>query len=234
MPLAGPQVESRAFERAPDGRLMWQAVVANLLPTDPVLRARIEVHVIVNEALRARFDAEPLVGVNMHSTRASNGPLATVLTLRDLLNDASPVLIANGDQFLAFDRGVDLFYRAAFHPSYEGAVSTFYNPFPQDLRWSYMTVSSAGLLMSIQEKKYVGPYATTGVYAWRSGKKFICYADAVIRDNVSVNGNYYVAQVYSQAVAEGLRFRNIPCESVHKLADIESRDKFLTSSTKKH
>ena len=106
-------------------------------------------------------------------------------------------------------------------------MSTFYNPFPEDLRWSYMTVSSAGLLMSIQEKKYVGPYATTGVYAWRAGDLFVTYADAVLRDAAPVNGRYYVAQVYSQAVAEGGRFRNIPCEAIHKLGDTASRDAFL-------
>jgi hypothetical protein len=87
-----------------------------------------------------------------------------------------------------------------------------------------MTVSTAGLLMSIQEKKYVGPYATTGVYAWARGDLFVTYADAVLRDGASEGGRYYVAQVYSQAVAEGLRFRNIPCDAITKLGDVAGRD----------
>jgi HAD superfamily hydrolase (TIGR01509 family) len=124
VPLAGPDAEAKAFVRTSRGAPMWHAVVENLLPADRALRAACEVHVIVAEALRARFDAEPLAAANLHSTRAVAGPLSTVLSLRALINDSTPLLVANADQFLEFDRGVDLFYRAAFHPSYEGAVST--------------------------------------------------------------------------------------------------------------
>jgi hypothetical protein len=227
MPLAGPDAEAKAFAPTPSGEPTWHAVVRNLLPADAALRRGAEVHVIVHEALRARFDAAPLAGVNLHSTRGGAGPLATVLELRALLNDEAPLMIANADQFLDFDRGVDLFFRAAFHPAYDGAVSTFYNPDPADLRWSYMTVSAAGLLMSIKEKTFVGPYATTGVYTWAAARVFLRYADAVLRDAAPVGGRFYVAQVYAQAVAEGLRFRNIPCERIYKLGDAAARAEFL-------
>jgi HAD superfamily hydrolase (TIGR01509 family) len=233
IPLAGIGTELKAFAKTPKGVLMWHAVVMNLLPTDPALLSRIEVHVIVSPSLYDKFQESlmtlPNIHVNLHIATHTlvPGPLSTVLTLRDLINDSLPVLIANADQFLEYDRGVNLFYHAAFHPSYDGAVSTFYNPFPDDLRWSYMTVSTAGLLMSIQEKKFVGPYATTGIYAWCAGELFVRYADAVLRDGVTVRGSVYVAQVYAQAVAEGLRFRSVPCDSITKLSDVNGRDAYL-------
>lgn len=212
VPFAAPAAADYAFLPTPGGAPLWHAIIANLLPKDAALRARVAVHVIVREELRARFDATPFAGATLHAVGATAGPLLTVLSIREAINVPAPLIVANGRQLVLWDRGVDLFYRAAFHPSYDGAVSTFYNPFPSDLRYSYMAVSSGGLLTRISEKAYIGPLATTGIYSWASGAVFVKYADAVLRDAKAVGGSYWISQVYAQAVAEGMRFRNIGVE----------------------
>ena len=42
----------------------------------------------------------------------------------------------------------------------------------------------------VAEKVYVGPFATTGLYAWRSGRDFVTHADGRTRRNERVNTEF--------------------------------------------
>ena len=211
--FAAQAVAGYAFDKSPSGEPLWHSIVSNLLPRDPALLARVDVHAIVRSDARARFDAVPYPGaITIHEVGETAGPLISVLSIRSVINNEMPIIIANGRQLVLWDRGVDIFYRASFHPSYDGAVSTFYHPISTDLRWSYISLSSGGLITRIGEKVYIGPLATTGVYSWASGAAFVNYADAVLRDAKSVGDRFWVSQVYAQAIAEGMRFRNLGVE----------------------
>ena len=237
MPMAGG---GRAFER--DGftlprlflpmeegeraRPLWRLVVDNVLPKEEPLRSATEVHLVVREEHAARIRAEAPPGVVLHTVPAlTEGPACTVLTLRDTINDDVPLLICNADQYLEWD--VDLMYRAATHPSYDGAVLAFYHPVPSDLKWSYASVTEEGLLGEVAEKRYVGPWATTGHYAWRRGRDFVAHAEAMIAANARVNDDFFVAPCFSRGQAAGGRYRVIPVERFWGLGAPEDYLAFL-------
>jgi beta-phosphoglucomutase-like phosphatase (HAD superfamily) len=241
VPMAGA---SAAFERegfvtprlflptedgGEDFRPLWRLVVDNVLPRAEPLRAATEVHLVVRaEHAEAIRGAGLPAGVALHvAPPLSEGQACTVLTLRDIINDDTPLVIANADQFVEWDP--DLVFRAAAHPSYDGAVCVFYHPVPADLSWSYASVLPSGELGEVAEKRFVGPWATTGHYAWRRGADFVAAAEAMIRDNARVNGAFYVAPAYSYAQRGGAKFRVIPVERFWGLGSPEDYAAFLNS-----
>jgi HAD superfamily hydrolase (TIGR01509 family) len=224
VPMAGA---SAAFERdgfitprlflpTDDGeeqaRPLWKLVVENVLPRAEPLRSATEVHLVVRAEHEGAIRAAGLpAGVTLHAlTSLSEGQACTVLALRDVINDDTPLLICNADQFVEWD--TDVMYRAATHPAYNGALFVFYHPVPTDLSWSYASITPSGELGEVAEKRYVGPWATTGHYAWRRGADFVAAAEAMIRDNARVNGAFFVAPTYTLAQRGGATFRVIPVE----------------------
>ena len=187
---------------------MWEMVVKNLLPKEPSLRANTEVHLVVREEQLPLFRRLP--HVHLHTVPfLTEGAACTVLTLKALIDDDVPLCIGNSDQFLDWD--ADDFYRAAFHPSYDGAISVFYNPRPDDLKWSYAALSADGCVARVAEKAYIGPHATTGIYAWKRGRDFVRHAEAMIARNERVNNEFYVCPVYNGAIEAGANIRVHNC-----------------------
>ena len=193
-----------------EGLQLWEAVVENLMPKEEPLRSATEVHVVVRADQVHLFTPPP--HITMHTVAAlTEGPACTVLSVEAIINDDVPLMIGNSDQFLEWD--ADAFYAAAFHPDYDGAISTFVHPRPDDLKWSYAALDPAtGAIAHVAEKVYVGPYATTGLYAWKRGRDFVACARAMIAANTRVNNEFYVCPVYNNAIAEGKRYRTVNCE----------------------
>jgi len=55
----------------------------------------------------------------------------------------------------------------------------------------------------VVEKQVVSDKATTGVYNYSRGQDFVRAAEAMIRDDIRVNGEFYVAPAYDQMIAGG-------------------------------
>jgi HAD superfamily hydrolase (TIGR01509 family) len=224
-------------------RPLWKLVVENVLPRAEPLRSATEVHLVVRAEHAEAIRAGGLPGgVTLHSLATlSEGQACTVLTLRDIINDDTPLLICNADQFVEWDP--DLMYRAALHPSYSGALFVFYHPCPTDLSWSYASIQPSGELGEVAEKRYVGPWATTGHYAWRRGGDFVECAEELIRANARTNGAFYVAPVFSQAqkglpvgsaASAAAKFRVIPVERFWGLGSPEDYAAFLNNYRPPH
>jgi len=189
---------------------LWEEVIENLLPKDNIIRNNTEVHLIVRKEQLALFRSRP--NVYVHSVpELTEGSACTVLTIRKIINDDIPLVIGNSDQYLEWDS--DSFYNAAFHPDYDGAISTFYHPCPDDLKWSYVSLYEDKTVQQVAEKKYLGPYATTGIYAWKKGSDYVKYAEEMILYNDRVNNEFYTAPVYNYAIKNQKRFRISNCNA---------------------
>ena len=185
----------------PDGRCMWEVVVENLMATE----AKCEVHLVVTNPCPIVDDPRVIVHV---LDKVTEGAACTVLTLRDIVCDDVPLIIANCDQLLEWD--ADVFYRATCHPDFDGAISTFWQPDETDLKWSYVCTNLDGRVTRVAEKQFLGPQATTGIYGWKRGRDFVRAADAMIAANARVNGEFYVCPVYNFALLEQA-FRVVEC-----------------------
>ena len=77
------------------------------------------------------------------------------------------------------------------------------------------------------EKKVISDLATTGVYYWKQGSEFVKYAQQMIASNKRANGEFYVAPVYNEAIADGKKFRVVECSKMHCLGTPEELAKYL-------
>ena len=202
--------------------IMW--VLDNLRSKNPELHKRIEYHLIVRT--QAMNELKDLSGVILHPIHSlTEGAACTVLTVREeLLKDNNPLLIANSDQYLEWD--FDAFLETCVNPGYDGCISTFYNPDSNDTKWSFAQVDNNGLVTKVAEKEYIGPNATTGIYYWQDGSKFVQYADEMIGKNERVKNEFYVCPVYNYLIRDGGKIRVSDCKKMWGLGIPEDLEKF--------
>jgi HAD superfamily hydrolase (TIGR01509 family) len=206
------------------GKPMFEWVISNIIPDS--LRPYVSVHIIVRQEHIDRFRELNVHNYNLHTVpQLTEGAACTVLTVKDAINNDDPLVIANSDQYLDWD--ADNFYRCLSHPDYDGVISSFYQPNSSDLRWSYANIDSEGHVTDVQEKKFIGPIATTGIYGWKRGADFVRDAETMIERNIRVNNEFYVCPVYNQSIARGAHIRTLHCEKMWGLGVPDDYEYFL-------
>ena len=207
------------------GKPMIQWVLENLQSKDPEVQKRIEYHLIVRA--EAMDELQVLENVTLHPIPSlTEGAACTILTVRDLLlSDHNPLLMANSDQFLEWN--FDDFLNVCVHPEYDGCISTFYNPDETDTKWSFAAVDKNGYVTKVAEKEYIGPNATTGLYYWQDGSKFVQYAEQMILANERVKNEFYVCPVYNYLIKECGKIRVYDCNKMWGLGVPEDLNIFL-------
>jgi HAD superfamily hydrolase (TIGR01509 family) len=210
------------------GKPMIQWVLENLQSKDSELQKRIEYHLVVRqEAMDELKGLKDLQSVFLHPIPSlTEGAACTVLTVRDLLLfDHNPLLMANSDQFLEWD--FDDFLNVCVNQEYDGTISTFYNPDETDTKWSFAAVDKNGYVTNVAEKEYIGPNATTGLYYWQDGSKFVHYAEQMIQANDRVKNEFYVCPVYNYLIKDCGKIRIFDCKKMWGLGVPDDLNIFL-------
>lgn len=139
----------------------------------------------------------------------TEGALCSVLAARSHIDNNAPLVIANSDQFI--EGGAADFYNYWDQESHDGLIMTMK---ANDPKWSFAALRSDGLVGRVAEKEPISDEATVGVYAFRRGKDFVTAGDSMIAQNLRVNGEFYVAPVYNQLIADGARIGTFNIGSV--------------------
>lgn len=126
------------------------------------------------------------------------GAACSVLMASDLIDNASPLLIANSDQWVDID--IDAFLSVANRPGTDGLIMTM--P-ATDPKWSYVLKDTEERVCRVVEKKVVSNEATTGIYHFQHGSDFCREARAMIADDERSQGEFYVAPVYTRLYNAG-------------------------------
>jgi NDP-sugar pyrophosphorylase family protein len=212
-----------------DGKPMIQWVVENLRPTRP--------HRFIFAALREHLEQSDLGGVLeriepgatiVPVEGVTEGAACTVLLAKAHLDSADPLMIANTDQYV--DQPIDDYLEAFDASGADGFIMTFTADHP---KWSYVRFGADGRISEVVEKQVVSNEATVGIYNFRHGSAFIQGAEAMIRKNLRVNGEFYVAPAYNELIAQGSRLGiyNIDRQGtgMHGLGTPEDLNTFLAS-----
>jgi len=161
--------------------------------------------------------------------RVTEGAACTVLLARDLIDNEHPLMLANSDQFVEID--INRYLAVQEEQNLDGLIMTFRNDHP---KWSYCRMGQGGLVTEVLEKQVVSNEATVGIYNFRRGRDFVRAADKMITQDKRVNGEFYVAPVYNELIAEGGRVGifNIGEEGqqMHGLGVPEDLEAFLALS----
>ena len=158
--------------------------------------------------------------------KVTEGAACTVLLAKDMINNDTPLLIANSDQFIEFD--VEQFVDSFLKSDADGKISTFDGD--RNPKWSYADVKD-GYVTEVREKDPFSDHATTGVYMWRRGLDFVRFAEQMISKNIRVNNEFYTVPVYNEAIADGLKITIDTCKQMWGLGVPEDLEYFLTNYT---
>jgi dTDP-glucose pyrophosphorylase len=138
----------------------------------------------------------------------TEGAACTVLAARHLIDNDSPVLFANSDQFLEWSSARFLYQSMN---NVDGSIVTF--TATDDPKWSFVRLDKDGFISEVAEKKPISDIATVGFYFWKKGSDFCHYADQMIEKNIRVNNEFYLAPVYNEAIIQGgKKFKIFPCD----------------------
>jgi HAD superfamily hydrolase (TIGR01509 family) len=132
----------------------------------------------------------------------TEGAACTTLLAEQFINNDSPLLIANSDQFIEWNSGNFMYSMTSGNA--DGGILTFENSHP---KWSYVKTDEAGYVTDLAEKKVISNKATVGIYYWNRGSEYVKYAKQMIAKNIRVNNEFYVAPVYNEAIAEGKKIK---------------------------
>jgi hypothetical protein len=131
------------------------------------------------------------------------------------------LVIANSDQIVKWDADQFLFR----FPEVDGITAVFE---ASDPKWSYVGVSQ-NRVTSVAEKQVISNKANVGIYGWARGSDYVNYAEQMIAKNIRTNGEFYIAPVYNEAIADGKRINHFPVFEMHGVGTPEDLEKYLES-----
>jgi dTDP-glucose pyrophosphorylase len=181
------------------GRPMIDVVIRNLRPD----RAHRFIFITLREILE-RDGVEPLLKASAPDCEViaidhvTEGAACTVLLSRNLIDNDTPLMIANCDQWV--DADINRYLAALDDSEADGLIMTMT---ADDPKWSYVRCDERGEPVEVVEKQVVSQHATVGIYNYRRGRDFVTAADAMIAKNLRVNNEFYVAPAYNELLATG-------------------------------
>lgn len=126
----------------------------------------------------------------------TRGAAETVLRARQLIDNDSPLMIANSDQWVNTD--IDIYLSKIEHN--DGLIMTMND---NDPKWSYVELGPNGKPIRVVEKKVVSSHATVGIYNFAMGSYFVSAAERMINEENFSNGEFYVAPTYDYLINDG-------------------------------
>lgn len=209
------------------GRTMIETVMENLSLEDAryILLARRE-HIVAEPATIHRL--RELGNVEIVSIDGpTEGTACTVLQARELIDDDTPLLIANCDQVVDFSCAD--FVSECWTRGLDGLILCFDNP-ARDPKWSFAKTDEGGLVTQVAEKRAISQLATVGVYLFRRGRDFVSGAVDMIARNERVNNEFYTCPIYNHIIGHGGRVgvHTVDAEAMHGLGVPDDLVKYLS------
>lgn len=147
--------------------------------------------------LNSITDNSVIIGID----HVTEGQLCSALLAKNYINDESPVLTANTDQYIDFD--VNSFLEYGKEKKLDGLIMTMV---ANDPKWSYAKVDKKNeLVVETAEKKVISNEATVGIYWFRRGCDFIDAGEQLIREDQRVGGEFYICPTYNILIGKGQR-----------------------------
>jgi NDP-sugar pyrophosphorylase family protein len=209
------------------GKTMIEVVVNNLKPEcdhkfificQKEHFEKYDLYHVLQNATDNKFEVIQIDGI-------TEGAACTVLTaIQHINSDADDLIIANSDQII--DTDINDFIRQSRRPEIDGLIMTFKCTHP---KWSYARMDEDGKVIETAEKRLISNNATVGIYYFKSGKKFVDAAHAMIKKNIRTNNEFYVCPVYNELILadDNVGIYDISAEQMHGLGTPEDLNQYL-------
>ena len=152
----------------------------------------------------------------------TEGAAVTTLLAKEFIDNDSPLLLANSDQYIEWDSN-EVMYNF-LNSDIDGGILTFDSTHP---KWSYAKVDESNFVTQVAEKNPISNNATVGIYFWKKGSDYVKYAEEMIHKDIRVNGEFYVCPVFNEAIndAKKIKIKNI--DEMWGIGTPEDLDNFL-------
>lgn len=154
----------------------------------------------------------------------TEGAACTTLLAKEFIDNDSPLVMANSDQFVEWNSNECMYAFSA--DSIDGGILTFKATHP---KWSYAKLGDDGFVSEVAEKKVISDLATVGVYYWKKGSDYVKYAEQMISKNVRTNNEFYVCPVFNEAIGDGKKIRVKNIERMWGIGTPEDLNYFLAN-----
>ncbi len=204
-----------------EGKPMIQVVVENLNIDATFIY-------VVQKSHRAQYNLDTLLNLITPGCKIvevdglTEGAACTTLLAKEFIDNDSPLLMANSDQFLEWDSN-EFMYKMN-EQKVDGGILTFKATHP---KWSFAKVDEYGYVTEVQEKNPISDIATVGVYYWAKGSDYVKYAEQMINKNIRTNNEFYVCPVYNEGIADDKKFKTFNIEKMWGLGTPEDLKYYL-------
>ena len=152
----------------------------------------------------------------------TEGAASSTLLAKNYINNDSPLLIANSDQYVEWNSNECMYAFSA--DSIDGGILTFESSHP---KWSYVKLGHDGFVNEVAEKQVISNHATVGVYYWKKGSDYIKYVEQMIQKNIRVNNEFYVCPVFNEAIQDNKKIKVKKIEKMWGIGTPEDLNQFL-------
>nr|WP_210287952.1 glycosyltransferase family 2 protein [Martelella radicis] len=182
------------------GKPMIQVVVENLTPSVPHRFIFIcqNGHIRdygLEDRLKGMAENVEIIGID----HVTEGQASTVLLAKALIDNDEPVMTVNSDQYI--DADIDAYLGFMEKGGYDGLIMTMK---ADDPKWSFVREED-GEVVETAEKKVISDNAAVGIFNFRKGRDLVRASEEMIKDNVRINGEFYVCPVYNYLIRDGLK-----------------------------
>jgi beta-phosphoglucomutase-like phosphatase (HAD superfamily)/NDP-sugar pyrophosphorylase family protein len=150
------------------------------------------------------------------------GAAMSCLLAKDLIDNDSPLLIANSDQYVLWDSKSVI--KSLISSGVDGSILTFIS---DENKWSYVKNNIYGMVEKVAEKEVISNAASCGIYYWKSGSDFVKYSESMIKKNIKTNNEFYVCPVYNEAILNEAIINTVPVKKMAGLGTPEDLKKYL-------
>ncbi|MFP5042379.1 glycosyltransferase family 2 protein [Parasediminibacterium sp. JCM 36343] len=143
--------------------------------------------------------------------KPAKGGLCSSLMAIDKIEDNDSILILNGDQVIDIDFNVvNTFWQ---NEQAEAGLITFNAVHP---RWSYARIEENQVVQTA-EKNPISNHAIAGYYFFKKAKDFLAAAYESIKNDVQLDGNFFISPVINQYVLQNKKVKSypIPTDAYH-------------------
>lgn len=177
------------------------------------------------QSIKKDFNAE-FIGINA----LTEGTVCTILYARKLINNDTPLLVANSDQIADLD--IADFIDDCFKRKLDGSILTFIDE-EKNPKWSFAKLKD-DLVIEVKEKEAISSFATVGIYLFSNGKFFVDAAIDMIARNDRVNKEFYTCPTYNYMIKDNLKIGiyNIKATQMHGIGTPEDLQAFVAKYKK--
>jgi dTDP-glucose pyrophosphorylase len=124
----------------------------------------------------------------------TQGAAVTTLAADQFIDNETPLIIANSDQVIKWSPSLFTFILST-----NDVIAMFK---ADDPKWSYAKIED-DYVTEVVEKQVISDNANVGIYGWSKGSDYVKYARQMIEKEIRINGEYYIAPVYNEAILDG-------------------------------